>query len=85
MLQYKLRRNILEKRRGKLHENAPVHTAGIAQAAIIDCGFDQIGHTRYSPNLVPSHYYPLGKLEENLCGHHFSYDEEVVGCCLGTF
>ena len=56
-----LRVAIKEKRRGKLaagilllHDNAPVHKSGVAQAAIRECKFEQLNHPPYSPDLAPS-------------------------------
>ena len=58
-----LREAIKEKRRGKLsagvlllHDNAPVHISAKSQAAIRQCGFQQLNHTPYSPDLTPSDY-----------------------------
>ncbi len=59
----RLREAIKEKRRGKfaksvllLHDNAPAHTARVAQVAIRDCGFEQLNHPAYSPDLAPSDF-----------------------------
>lgn len=57
----KLRRAIVEQRRGLvtrgvllLHDNAPVHRSHVAQAAIRECGFEQLDHPPYSPDLASS-------------------------------
>lgn len=91
-LLHKLRQNIREKRRGKLtrgvrllHDNAAVHTAGITQAAIRDCGFEQIDHPPYSPDMAPSDYYLFGNLKKDLRGRHFSDDEEVKAAVWAHF
>ena len=59
-----LRGAIKEKRRGKLsadvlllHDNAPVHMSAKSQAAIRQCGFQQLNHPPYSPELAPSDYF----------------------------
>ena len=59
-----LREAIKEKRRGKLsagvlflHDNAPVHMSAKSQAAIRQCGFQQLNHPPYSPDLAPSDYF----------------------------
>jgi len=59
-----LREAIKEKRREKLsagvlllHDNAPVHMSAQSQAAIQQCGFQQLNHPPYSPNLAPSDYF----------------------------
>ncbi|XP_044264614.1 histone-lysine N-methyltransferase SETMAR-like [Tribolium madens] len=83
-LLHKLRDNIREKLRGKLtrgvrllHDNAPVHTAGVTQAAILDCGFQQIDHPPYSPDMAPSDYYLFGYLKKDLRGRRFSDELEL--------
>ena len=59
-----LREAIKEKRRGKLsagvlllHDNAPVHMSAKSQAAIRQCGFQQLNRPPYSPDLAPSDYF----------------------------
>lgn len=59
-----LRESVKEKRRGKLtaavlmlHDNAPVHMSRQSQAAIRECGFQQLNHPPYSPDLAPSDYF----------------------------
>lgn len=79
-----LREAIKEKRRGKLtagvlllHDNAPVHTARVAKAAVRDCGFEEINHPPYSPDLAPSDYYLFPNLKKDLRGKRFSDDDEL--------
>lgn len=80
----KLRSAIKEKRRGKLskgifllHDNAPVHKARVAQAALKDCGFEQLNHPPYSPDLAPSDFYLFRNLKKYLRGRRFRDDEEL--------
>jgi histone-lysine N-methyltransferase SETMAR len=80
----KLKEAIKEKRRGKLskgilllHDNAPVHKSKVAQAAIRECGFEQLNHPPYSPDLAPSDYYLFRQLKSNLRGQRFADDEEL--------
>ena len=40
-----------------LHDNAPVHMSAKSQAAIQRCGFQQLNHPPYSPDLAPSDYF----------------------------
>jgi histone-lysine N-methyltransferase SETMAR len=61
---YELKDAIKEKRRGKLsrgvrllHTNAPVHTSVAAKAAVQCCGFQELNHPPYSPDLAPSDYF----------------------------
>jgi histone-lysine N-methyltransferase SETMAR len=79
-----LRQKIKEKRRGKLslgvrllHDNAPVHTAVVAKAAVKDSGFTEVAHPPYSPDLAPSDYFLFSKLKSDLRGRKFSTDEEI--------
>ena len=60
-----------------LHDNAPVHTAAVAKAAVKECGFEEIDHPPYSPHLAPSDYYLFSKLKKDLRGRKF-HDDEVV-------
>jgi transposase len=75
---------IKEKRRGKLkagmlflHDNAPVHMSAESQAAIRQCGFQQLNHPPYSPDLAPSDYFLFRVMKKFLWGKRFSSDEEV--------
>jgi hypothetical protein len=36
-----------------LHDNVPVHMSAKSQAAIRQCGFQQLNHPPYSPDLAP--------------------------------
>ncbi|KAJ8728788.1 hypothetical protein PYW07_006484 [Mythimna separata] len=81
-----LKEAIKEKRRGKLtagvlllHDNAPVHKARLAQAAVREYGFEEINHPPYSPDLAPSDYFLFPNLKKDLRGKRFSDDEELKG------
>lgn len=91
-LMHQLREAIKEKRRGKLakgilllHDNAPVHKAQVAQAAIQECGFAEVDHPPYSPDLAPSDYFLFKNLKKNLRGKHFQDDEELKAAVLEHF
>jgi len=80
----RLRDCIKRKRHGKLsrgvlllHDNAPVHKSRVAQAAVRDCGFVQLNHPPYSPDLAPSDYFLFRQLKAALRGRRFGDDEEV--------
>ena len=60
-----------------LHDNAPAHRSVIAQQTIRDCGFIQLGHPAYSPDLAPSDYYLFRHLKKYLRGIRFEDDEAV--------
>jgi histone-lysine N-methyltransferase SETMAR len=79
-----LREAIKEKRRGKLaagvlllHDNAPVHMSSKSQASIRQCGFQQLNHPPYSPDLAPSDCFLFRVMKKFLRGKRFSSDEEV--------
>ena len=79
-----LREAIKEKRRGKLsagvlllHDNVPVHMSAKSQAAIQQCGFQQLNLPPYSPDLAPSDYFLFRVMKKFLRGKRFSSDEEV--------
>lgn len=77
-LMTRLRQAIVSKRRGKmtggvllLHDNAPPHKSDTAQAAINACGFEQLDHPPYSPDLAPCDYYLFRLLKRHLRGRRF--------------
>jgi histone-lysine N-methyltransferase SETMAR len=79
-----LREAIKEKRQGKLstdllllHDNVPVHMPAKSQAAIRQCGFQQLNHPPYSPDLAPSDYFLFRVMKKFLRGKRFSSNEEV--------
>lgn len=87
-----LKKAIKEKRRGKLtagvlllHDNAPVHTGRIAKAAVRDCGFEEINHPPYSPDLAPSDYFLFPNLKKDLRGKRFSDDEKLKAAINAHF
>lgn len=87
-----LREAIKEKRRGKLakgvlllHDNAPVHTAAVAKAAVRECGFEELDHPPYSPDMAPSDYYLFSNLKKELRGRKFCNDEELKAAVLSYF
>lgn len=80
----RLRVAIKEKRRGMLakkvlllHDNAPVHTARLSKAAVRECGFEEINHPPYSPDLAPSDYFLFPNLKKDLRGKRFTDDNEL--------
>jgi histone-lysine N-methyltransferase SETMAR len=60
-----------------LHDNAPVHMSAKSQAATQQCGFQQLNHPPYSPDLVPSDYFLFRVIKKFLRGKRFLSDEEV--------
>src|SRR5215470_16123851 len=52
-------------------------TSAKAQAAIQQCGFQQLNHPPYSPDLAPSDYFLFRGMKKFLRGKRFSSDEEV--------
>jgi len=79
-----LRDALKEKRRGllirgvmMLHDNVPVHKAKKAQAAIAECGFQEMNHPPYSPDLAPCDYFLFRHLKKHLRERRFSSDTDV--------
>jgi histone-lysine N-methyltransferase SETMAR len=60
-----------------LHDNAPVHMSVKSQAAVRQCGFQQLNHPPYSPDLATSDYFLFRVMKKFLRGKRFSSDEEV--------
>lgn len=60
-----------------LHDNAPVHTAAITQAAIRDAGLTFVDHPPYSPDLAPSDFWLFNHLKKHLRGKIFNDEEEI--------
>jgi histone-lysine N-methyltransferase SETMAR len=49
----------------------------VSKAAVKECGFQEIEHPPYSPDLAPSDYYLFSKLKHDLRGRKFDDNEEV--------
>ena len=60
-----------------LHDNAPVHTAGVTLDALKNSCFKPIHHPPYSPDLAPSDYYLFRHLKKFLRGTWFGSTEEL--------
>lgn len=82
---HRLRDAIKEKRRGLLgrevillHDNAPPHKSLVAQAAVRDCGFAQLHHPPYSPDLAPSDYFLFPNTKRYLKGKRFESAEDIM-------
>ena len=84
-----LHESIKQKHRRKLsaavllfHDRAPAHKSRTLQAAIRKCGFVELNHPPYSPDLAPSDYFHFGNLKKFLCGRRFpdnAVNEAVTG------
>lgn len=68
-----------------LHDNAPVHTAAVAKAAVRECGFTELDHPPYSPDMAPTDYYLFSKLKKYLRGKRFSNYDELKAAVLDYF
>ncbi len=68
-----------------LHDNAPAHTANVAQAAPHATGFEQLPHPAYSPDLATSVYYLFRHLKAHLRGRRFADDNEVCHATQAFF
>lgn len=60
-----------------LHDNCRVHKAHKVREEINNCGFVELRHPPYSPDLAPSDFYLFPKLKKHLRGRQFSSDEEL--------
>ena len=54
-----------------LHDNAPAHKSCISRAAIRKCGFVELNHPPYSPDLSPSDYFLFRNLKNFCVGDDF--------------
>lgn len=88
----RLRDAIKHKRRGKrargirlLHDNTPVHTDLFVKTAVKQCGFTEISHPPYSPDLAPSEYYLFSKLKSDLQGRKFETDDDLQAAVEAHF
>ncbi|KFD61573.1 hypothetical protein M514_26261 [Trichuris suis] len=71
---------------GKYYANLLLHhRAKVALAAIQQCGFSQIDHPPYSPDLAPSDYFLFGNLKQHLRGTVFSDDNELKSAVQDCF
>ena len=68
-----------------LHDNAPVYMSAKSQAAIQQCGFQQLNNPPYSPDLAPSDYFLFQVMKKFLRGKRFSSDEEVMEVVTAWF
>lgn len=91
-LMHRLRDAIKVMRRGKLtqgvlllHDNAPVHKSRLSKAAVADCGFVEIEHPPYSPDLAPSDYFLFPNLKKTLRGTKFRDNDELIAAVEGHF
>lgn len=79
--QLQLARRLIRKPRNQnlylLHDNAPVHTAAVSQAAVAGCAFTELPHPPYSPDLAPSDYYLFRHLKGHLRGQRFADKDDL--------
>ena len=87
-----LRENIKQKRLGKLsadvlllHDNTPAHKSCTSQADIRKCGFVELNHPPYSPDMAPSDYFLFRNLTKFLCEQRFPDDSAVKEAVIGYF
>ena len=60
-----------------LHDNAPIHTSGVAQGAIADAGLVQLRHPPYRPDLAPSDFWLFKHLKRDLKGKRYADNDEL--------
>ena len=76
--------NTKQKHRGKLsadvlllHDNPPAHKSRTSRAAIRKCGFVELNHPPYNPDLAPCDYFLFRNLKKFLRGQQISDDNAV--------
>ena len=52
-------------------------TAAATVETVQQLGFELLQHPPYSLDLAPSDFHIFGPLKEALCGHRFTFNEEV--------
>ena len=72
----KKKRGLLSRRVRLLHDNAPVHTAAVVNAAVKEYGFEEIEHPPCSPDLAPTDCHLFSKLKKELRGNKFDDDDD---------
>ena len=85
-----LRAAIIQKRRGKmsrgvrlLQDNAPPHKSRVAVTIkAVDCGFELLPHTPYSPDLPPSDFHIFPHMKKKLRGRVFASDVETKAAVM---
>ena len=55
-----------------------MHKARLAQAAIRECGFEQLAHPSYSPDLAPSDFHLVRFSKSHLRGQRLKDDQELT-------
>lgn len=60
-----------------LQDNAPVHTAQVANEALQSSCFNPISHPPYSPDIAPSDYYLFRHLKKYLRGKKFVSPQDL--------
>jgi histone-lysine N-methyltransferase SETMAR len=68
-----------------LHDNSPVHKSEVANDALKKCGFRELSHPPYSPDLAPSHYCVFSNLKKCMRGKRYSSDNELISTCNQFF
>jgi len=61
-----------------LHDNAPAHRTLATQKKLAYLSFQCLDHPPYSLNLALLHYHLFPRLKNQLKGHHFSSDTNVI-------
>ena len=79
-----LQENNKQKHRGNLsagvlllHDNAPAHKSRTSRTGIRKCGFVELNHAPYRPDLAPSYYIFFRNLKKFLRGRLFPDDNAV--------
>ena len=68
-----------------LRDNASVHKARVARAAIRDCRFEQLSHPPCSSDWVPKNYFSFRYSKKLLRGIKFETDEDLKSAVKAWF
>lgn len=58
-------------------DSALVHKSKVAQAAIPECGREELNHPAYNSDLSTSDYFLRRNLQPHLCGKRFTDDNKL--------
>ena len=66
-----------------LHDNAPNHKALVTKVDLRDCGFDELSHMPYLPDLAPCNFHLFPNLKGHLSGKRLKDNNELKTATKG--
>lgn len=67
------------------HDNAPAHSSRIANAKLVELGYEVVPHPPYSPDLAPCDFFLFTNMKTWLGGKRFTSNEEVIAATKAYF